>query len=116
MNHSVIGSVRIEEDDLRTMVASLTQLIEDLMRANRLTSDDLTSIVFSATDDLPGLYADQVVSNLSITHIPFYSLQEFRYLSEMDRCAQVILYLNRMPEEPKHLMLGCEDWAKEWEK
>ena len=96
------------------MIALVSDVLAEMIRENGIEKGNIKSLLFSVTDDLPGSYSDEVMAVAGLDEVPAFSIQQFRYLAEMDHCMQIVLYTDREIAEPHHVLRGCSTWGKEW--
>jgi len=46
------GAIQLEQDTPEEMVSAVSELLEQMLTANQLNTEDLISIIFTATPDL----------------------------------------------------------------
>lgn len=95
------------------MAEDIAALFAELLTMNQLQTHDLHSVLLSATDDLPGGFSEDVIRIAGLQEIPVYTVQQFRYQANMDRCVQMICDVKQRMTDPQHLLLGCESWGEE---
>lgn len=109
---TIKGSLKVRED-ANTLTREVAELLEKLLAENSLRPADLHAVLLSATDDLPGVFLEEAASELGLDAVSVYTVQQFRYQADMDRCVQMVLYPKALEHEPVDLLLGCESWGSE---
>ena len=56
MTVSIRGAITVEADDKELIYEATAEMMEEILKANAIKTDDIVSIVFTATDDLTKAY------------------------------------------------------------
>lgn len=110
---SIKGSLKIQADVPEEIAGEVAGLLGSLIRKNDLQAKDLRSVLISATDDVPGGFIATAMNKAGLGDVPVFTIQQFRYQADMDRCVQIICYTDVPVQDPNHLLLGCESWGEE---
>lgn len=105
------GSIRLNDFSDAQMTNTLAELVESLLEANALSSDEICEVLLCSTDDMPTPKAEEVAKRTGMDRAKLFTLQQFRFQENMDGCVQVILYTKTPVDHPVHKLLGCESWA-----
>lgn len=110
---TIKGSIQITHAGVDQIEEKTAALLSGMLQDNQLTANDLASVLIGATDDLPGGFAEKAMEKASLSDVPLFGIQQFRYQSGMDRCIQIVMYPKQRLKDPKNRLLGCESWGME---
>ncbi|MFP4395053.1 MAG: chorismate mutase [Anaerolineales bacterium] len=102
------GAVSVEANTPAAIDAAVRQLLTRIVAANEIESDDIASIIFTATLDLDAAYPARTARSLGWTHVPLLCMQEMAVTGSLPRCVRVLVHWNteRPPETIRHIYLG----------
>ena len=102
------GATTVAADRPDAIVAATAALLEELMRRNGLATDDLISLVFTATPDLTAEFPALGARSLGISDVPLLSAQEIGVPGALPRCVRVLVhcYSSKSKAELQHVYLG----------
>ena len=105
------GAIQLDADDRDHLLESVQALVSELVDSNRLTHDDLISVVFTATPDLRSEFPALAARQLGIGDVPLLCAQEIDVAGAMPRVIRVLMHVDtdRPREELRHVYLrGAE--------
>ena len=102
------GAVCAEANRTDAILTATRSLLERIVAANQLSTDELTSAIFTATADLDAAYPARAARELGWTHVPLLCMQEMTVEGSLPRCIRVLVHWNtdRRPGEIRHVYLG----------
>ena len=68
------------------------ELLSELLERNRLTADDIVSILFTATPDLRSDFPAAAARALGLSHTPLLCAQEIPVAGAVERCIRVMIH------------------------
>ncbi|MGH3342626.1 MAG: chorismate mutase [Carbonactinosporaceae bacterium] len=106
---AVRGAVQLEADDRDTLIASVSELLTEILDRNAITVDDLISVLFTATPDLRAEFPALAARKLGITDVPLLCAQEIEVAGAMPRIVRVLAHVEtgRPRSEISHVYLGA---------
>src|SRR4029079_15429329 len=93
------------------MTESVVELIEAMLRRNDMTTDDLVSMVFTATPDLVCMFPAAAARGLGLGDVPLICAQEISVDGALSRVVRVMAHaeLDRPRADVVHVYLrGAE--------
>ena len=63
----VRGATTVEADEKELIYEAVTEMMREIIDANHIRTEDIASIVFTATNDLKSAYPAVAVRNMGIT-------------------------------------------------
>lgn len=108
---AVRGAVCLQQDDAVEMAEAVTELLTQMLERNSLTTDDLISILFTATPDIHSAFPAAAARSVGLGDVPLICAQELDIAGAMPRVIRAMIQvetdLNR--SEVKHVYLrGAE--------
>jgi chorismate mutase len=101
------GATTLDHDERDHLIERTQELIAAVFERNRLTEDDLISIVFTATDDVHSAYPAEAAREAGITHVPLLCARELEIDGGIPRCIRILVhaYTDRGATELRHVYL-----------
>lgn len=103
------GATTLEADARDQVLSRTAELLEELMARNDLSSDDVVSLVFTATDDIASEFPAAAVRAAGISDVPMLCARELAIDSEssVPLCIRVLahVYSDRARSELRHAYL-----------
>jgi chorismate mutase len=105
---AVRGAIQLDHDDRDHLLAGVTDLIKAVLDANGFTSDDLISVLFTATPDLRSEFPALAARELGIVDVPLMCAQEIDVAGAMPRVVRLLAHVEtlRSKHEVQHIYLG----------
>lgn len=104
---AIRGAVQLDADDRDHLLASVTELIDAVITQNELVTDDLISVLFTATPDLHSEFPALAARQLGIGDVPLICAQEIDVEGAMPRVIRVMVHAEtpRGRAEIRHVYL-----------
>lgn len=91
----VIRGAIVCENTKKSIFDNAVTLIKDIMSKNNLSHNNMSVIVFSATDDLDAAYpATGVRTQLGLTEVPMMCFNEMKVKDSLTHCLRVAVFTN----------------------
>jgi chorismate mutase len=90
---AIRGATQLEVDDRDHLLASVDELIREILTQNHLATDDLISMLFTATPDLHSEFPALAARQLGIGDVPLLCTQELDIAGAMPRVIRVMLHV-----------------------
>jgi chorismate mutase len=105
---AVRGAIQLDHDDREHLLASVTDLVKAVLDANGFTTDDLISMLFTATPDLRSEFPALAARELGIVDVPLMCAQEIDVVGAMPRVVRLLAHVEtpRSKHEVQHVYLG----------
>lgn len=105
------GATLLTADDATEMSEAVVELLTEMMQRNDLTSDDLVSILFTATPDLHCAFPAAAARQLGLADVPLICAQEIDVDGAVERGIRVLAHVetDRPRAQIQHVYLrGAE--------
>ena len=93
---AIRGAVQLDADDREHLLASVDELIRAILEQNHLHTDDLISMLFTATPDLHSEFPALAARQLGIGDVPLLCAQELDIAGAMPRVIRVLVHVETM--------------------
>jgi len=90
---AIRGATQLEVDDRDHLLASVDELIREVLTQNGLATDDLISMLFTATPDLHSESPALAARQLGIGDVPLLCTQELDIAGAMPRVIRVMVHV-----------------------
>jgi chorismate mutase len=104
---AIRGAVQLEVDDRDHLLTCVDELIREILGQNDLATDDLISMLFTATPDLHSEFPALAARQLGIGDVPLLCTQELDIDGAMPRVIRVMVHAetDRTKGEVRHVYL-----------
>jgi chorismate mutase len=104
---AVRGATQLDADEREHLLTRTAELVTVIMETNNLTSDDLISIIFTATADLHADYPAYAARQLGLVDVPLICTRELEIDGGMPRVVRVMAHIEtELPrDEVTHVYL-----------
>lgn len=107
MVRAIRGAVQVEENDRDAILAGVTELVTEVMGRNRLTTDDVISVIFTATPDLTAEFPALAARKLGFHDVPLICASEIDVPGALPRVVRLMAHVetDRPRQEIHHVYL-----------
>ena len=104
---AVRGAIQIEHDDRQEVLDATTELLSAVLERNGIESDDLISVVFTATPDVRSEFPAYAARQMGITDVPLLCASEIDVPGAMPRVLRLLAHVetDRPRAELRHVYL-----------
>jgi chorismate mutase len=90
------------------ILSAAHELLEAIVTANRLDSENIISVIFSLTPDLDAAYPTRAAREMGWTHVALLDVQQPGVASDLARCLRVLIHCESdlKTAEIRHVYLG----------
>ncbi|GAA3240441.1 chorismate mutase [Actinocorallia longicatena] len=101
------GATQVEADDRDEILAATAELITEVMRRNSLTTDDVISVIFTATPDLTSEFPALAARKLGFSEVPLICACELDVPHALPRVIRLMAHIetDRPRSEMNHVYL-----------
>ncbi len=102
------GATTVERDDADEILMATRELLEEMLRVNRIEDYDvIASIFFTTTPDLHATFPAEGARALGMTMVPLLCFQEIPVAGRLPMCIRVMMQVNttKSQDEVKHVYL-----------
>ncbi len=89
---AVRGATTVETDDADAIRVRTAELVSEVLRRNALRSDDIVSVVFTATPDLTADFPAAAARTVGLSGTPLLCAQEIPVSGAVERCVRVLVH------------------------
>ena len=90
---AVRGAIQIDGNERELILEGASQLVTAILERNRLTNDDLISIVFTATPDLNAEFPAYAARLMGMTAVPLLCTTEIGVPGAMPRVLRLLAHV-----------------------
>ena len=107
--HGMRGATSVGENSERAIIAATRTLLERMVSANGIATEDIASVIFTTTPDLDAAYPARAARDLGWTDTPLLGAQEIDVPNSLPRCVRVLILWNtdRSIDQITHIYLGA---------
>jgi chorismate mutase len=105
------GATRLTADDPAEMTEAVTELVTAMLERNGISTDELISMIFTATPDLVCMFPAAAARGLGLGDVPLICAREIEVPGALSRVVRVMAHadLDRSRAEVVHVYLrGAE--------
>jgi chorismate mutase len=89
------GATVVKEDDPEQILAATRELLEVILQENpEIDSADVSSVIFTVTDDLCSVYPAKAARELGWVQVPLLCAKEISVPGSLKRCIRLLLHWN----------------------
>jgi chorismate mutase len=92
----VRGAIQVDADDRDEILLATTELLQAVLERNHLETEDLISVVFTATPDLRAEFPAYAARQMGITDVPLLCAQEIDVPGAMPRVLRLLAHVETM--------------------
>jgi chorismate mutase len=90
---AIRGATQLEVDEREHLLDRTAELVRGVLDRNGLTSDDLVSVVFTATPDLTSEFPAYAARLIGITDVPLLCAREIDVAGAMPRVVRLLAHV-----------------------
>ncbi|MEW9548516.1 chorismate mutase [Nonomuraea sp. NPDC050783] len=107
MVRAVRGAIQVDANDRASIIEGTTELVSTLMERNRLTTDDVISVLFTATPDLTAEFPALAARKLGFHEVPLICCTEIDVPGALPRVVRLMAHIEteRPRSEIHHVYL-----------
>ena len=104
---AVRGAIQLDLDERAHLLASVEELLRAVLVANELSTEDLISVLFTATPDLRCEFPALAARQLGIGDVPLLCAQEIDVSGSMPRVVRLLAHVEtpRARRDLRHVYL-----------
>lgn len=104
---AIRGAVQVERDERELVLEATTELVSEVLRRNELGSDDVISVLFTATPDLTSEFPALAARKLGLTEVPLTCAAEIGVPGSLPRVVRLMAHIEteRLRSELHHVYL-----------
>lgn len=103
---AVRGAITVDEDTPEAIAEGTTALVTAVIERNLLETEDIVSMIFTATPDLHADFPAASARRLGLASVPLICAQEIPVAGAMPRCVRVMVHCYAPRSRPvRHVYL-----------
>ena len=91
MTAAVRGATTVEANEKELIYEASAEMMKEIIEANNIKTEDIVSIVFTATNDIDKAYPAVAVRQMGITGAALMCLQEMNVEGSLRKCIRVMV-------------------------
>jgi len=99
---AIRGAITVPEDTSEAISDATQELLRAVLGRNAIATDDIVSILFTATRDLVADFPAVAARGMGLSHVPLLCAQEIPVADAMPRCVRVMVHCYAPPERSIH--------------
>ncbi|NUW34417.1 chorismate mutase [Nonomuraea sp. SMC257] len=107
MVRAIRGAIQVDSDDRAAIIEGTTELVATLMERNQLTTDDVISVLFTATPDLTSEFPALAARKLGFHEVPLICCTEIDVPGALPRVVRLMAHVetDKPRSEIQHVYL-----------
>jgi chorismate mutase len=104
---AIRGAVQVESDDRQEILDGTAELVTEVMGRNGLSTDDVISVIFTATPDLTAEFPALAARSLGFQEVPLLCGTEMGVPGSMPRVVRLMMHVEtaKRRSEIQHVYL-----------
>lgn len=104
---AIRGAVQVEADERQAILEGTAELVTQVMGRNELTTDDVISVIFTATPDLRAEFPALAARSLGFQEVPLLCCTEIHVPGAMPRVVRLMMHVEtgRTRSQVQHVYL-----------
>lgn len=90
---AVRGAIQVAADDRAEILVGTAELVTEVMTRNELSTDDVISVVFTATNDLTAEFPALAARKLGFQEVPLLCAAEISVPGAMPRVVRLMMHI-----------------------
>ncbi len=93
MVRAIRGAIQVDANDRDSIIAGTTELVTQVMERNELTTDDVISVLFTATPDLTAEFPALAARKLGFHDVPLICTTEIDVPGALPRVVRLMAHV-----------------------
>ncbi len=104
---AIRGAIQVDADERQAILDGTAELVTEVMDRNKLTTDEVISVLFSATPDLSAEFPALAARSLGFQEVPLLCCAEIDVPGAMPRVVRLMMHVqtDRARAEIQHVYL-----------
>jgi chorismate mutase len=90
---AIRGAVQVDANEREAILEATTELVTEVMQRNNLVTDDVISVVFTATPDLDAEFPALAARKIGFQDVPLLCASEIAVPHAMPRVVRLLMHL-----------------------
>jgi chorismate mutase len=107
MVRAIRGAIQVDDNSHDAILEATTELVSEIMERNRLTTDDVISVLFTASPDLTAQFPALAARKLGFHDVPLICASEIDVPGALPRVVRLMAHVetDRPRSEIQHVYL-----------
>jgi chorismate mutase len=107
MVRAIRGAIQVEANERDAILAGVTELVTEVMERNDLTTEDVISVIFTATPDLTAEFPALAARKLGFHDVPLICASEIDVPGALPRVVRLMAHVDtdRPRQDIQHVYL-----------
>jgi chorismate mutase len=88
------GATTADTNARDDILAATTELLQELVRANQVSPDDVAAVIFTTTPDLNAEFPAQAARRIGWDDVPLLGSSEIAVPDGLPRCVRILMLVN----------------------
>ncbi|MFW5998343.1 MAG: chorismate mutase [Bacillota bacterium] len=89
------GAITVSNNSKNEIITATSNLINKIIEENQVKTEEIVSMIFTATRDLDKIYPAVAARQCGYENIPLMCYQELNIQDSLDKCIRIMVYINR---------------------
>lgn len=105
---AIRGAISVDKNNRKDILQETKKLLKRIILENQIQTEEIVSIIFTATSDLDSVYPAVAAREIGLDKIPLLCFQEMEVKNSLRKCIRIMIYVNRdcSLEEVNHIYLN----------
>ena len=88
------GAITVEKDDPAEVYAATRELLQEVIRKNEISAENIISIIFTVTADIRSAFPATAARAMGLNLVPLICTQEIPVPGSLPMCIRVLMHVN----------------------
>ncbi|MEW6621607.1 MAG: chorismate mutase [Bacillota bacterium] len=101
------GAISVENNTSEEILKATSQLLIEMVERNEIATEDITSVIFTVTNDLDVCFPAAAARKLGWTYVPLLCSMEIPVIGSPDKLVKVLMHVNtnKTQDQIQHVYL-----------
>ncbi|MFD2630683.1 chorismate mutase [Oceanobacillus kapialis] len=100
MTRGIRGATTVEQNEADVMIEETRKLIEEMVRNNKITPEDISHVFISVTRDLNAAFPAKALRQIpGYTYVPVMCMSEIDVPGSLPNCIRIMMVVNTDTEQ-----------------
>jgi len=101
------GAITVNSNTKEEVINATKELLQEMIKENEVTIDDICFILFSATEDIDAAFPAQAARELGMENVPLLDFAQMKVKGALKSCIRILMVFNsdKKLDEIKHIYL-----------
>jgi chorismate mutase len=90
---AIRGAIQVDADERDAILSGTAELVTEVLRRNKLSAEDVISVIFSATPDLVAEFPALAARALGFEEVPLLCCTEIAVTGSMPRVVRLMMHV-----------------------